>query len=155
MRAALRDIWSVFVMIVTNRIFIATFFSWFVAQSLKILINLIKTGKIDFRMLVGTGGMPSSHTATVTALSMSVGLTTGFSSAVFMVSLGYCIVVCSDAMGVRRAAGKQARVLNMMMDEFGSSKFHAEKRLKELLGHSPIEAFMGILLGMIIPILFF
>ncbi len=155
MDAAIRDTWNILVQITTNKIFYITFISWFVAQALKLFINLVMTGKWDFRLLVGTGGMPSSHTASVTALTTSVGLTAGFSSTVFMVALLYCIVVCSDAMGVRRAAGRQAKVLNMMMDEIGRNKFHAEKRLKELLGHTPLEASAGIILGILIPIILF
>jgi hypothetical protein len=155
MKSAINDILRILISIVTSKIFYTTFFTWFLAQALKIIINFGRTGKIDFRLLVGTGGMPSSHTATVTALTTSVGLTSGWTSPVFMVSLGYCIVVCSDAMGVRRAAGRQARLLNMMMDEIGHNRFHAEKRLKELLGHTPLEAAAGILLGILMPIIFY
>jgi acid phosphatase family membrane protein YuiD len=99
--------------------------------------------------------MPSSHTASVTALSMSVGLTTGFTSPIFLVALLLCVVVISDALGVRRAAGRQARLLNMIVDELGHNKLHAEKRMKELLGHTPIEAAAGILIGIIFPILLY
>lgn len=152
---AIADVWDVLVSIVTTRIFLATFTAWFFAQVLKLLINLIVNHKIDFRLLVGTGGMPSSHTASVTALTMSVGLTSGFTSTIFLVALLYCVVVISDALGVRRAAGRQAKLLNMIVDELGHNKFHAEKRMKELLGHTPIEATAGIIIGIIFPILFF
>ncbi|MCE5301143.1 MAG: divergent PAP2 family protein [Spirochaetia bacterium] len=147
-------IWDIFVRIVTNRIFYITFTSWFVAQFLKLVIYFVQTKKFNFRLLVGTGGMPSSHTATVTAVTTCVGLSAGWESPVFMVSLCYCIVVISDAMGVRRAAGKQAQVLNVMMDEFGRAKFNGQ-RLKELLGHTPLEATAGILLGILIPVIMF
>jgi acid phosphatase family membrane protein YuiD len=155
MQNALKAIGHVLMTIITNKIFYTTFTAWFIAQAMKIIIHLVRTGKIDFRLLVGTGGMPSSHTASVTSLTMCIGLVTGWNSPVFMVSLGYCIVVCSDAMGVRRAAGRQARVLNIMMDEMGSNKLQTEKRLKELLGHTPLEAAAGIILGILIPIIFF
>jgi acid phosphatase family membrane protein YuiD len=155
MKPGINNAIQILLSIITNKIFYVTFFTWFLAQALKIIINLSRTGKIDFRLLVGTGGMPSSHTASVTSLTTCVGITSGWTSTIFMVSLLYCIVVCSDAMGVRRAAGKQARVLNMMMDEIGHNKFQAEKRLKELLGHTPLEAAAGIFLGILIPIIFY
>ena len=152
---AIADVWGILVSIVTTRIFMATFAAWFFAQALKLIIHLVVAHKVDFRLLVGTGGMPSSHTASVTALTTSVGLTTGFTSPVFLVALLYCIVVISDALGVRRAAGRQARLLNMIVDELGHNKLHAEKRMKELLGHTPIEAAAGILIGIIFPILLY
>ena len=155
MKTAFGEAARILLLIITCKIFYTTFSTWFLAQALKIIINFGRCGKIDFRLLVGTGGMPSSHTATVTALTACIGLTAGWTTPVFMVSLGYCIVVCSDAMGVRRAAGRQARVLNMMMDEIGHNKFQAEKRLKELLGHTPLEAAAGIVLGIIMPIIFY
>ncbi|MBP7792201.1 MAG: divergent PAP2 family protein [Candidatus Goldbacteria bacterium] len=141
--------------IITHKIFYTTFFTWLFAQILKILIYFIKYHKFDFKLFVGTGGMPSSHTALVTSLTTTVGLYSGWDSTVFMVSLCYALVVISDALGVRSAAGKQAAVLNKMMDEIEHGKFKYEKRLKELLGHTPMEAFAGILIGIIFPILIF
>jgi uncharacterized protein len=152
---AISGIWDILISIITTKIFVSTFTAWFVAQALKLIIHLVQTGKIDFRLLVGTGGMPSSHTASVTALTTSIGLTTGFTSPIFLVALMYCIVVISDALGVRRAAGKQAKLLNMIVDEMGHNKLHAEKRLKELLGHTPVEAAAGILIGILFPIIIF
>lgn len=152
---AISDILGILWSIISSKIFVGTFAAWFFAQALKLVIHLVLTRKIDFRLLVGTGGMPSSHTASVTALTMGVGLAEGFTSTVFMVALLYCIVVISDALGVRRAAGKQAKLLNMIVDELGHNKFHAEKRMKELLGHTPIEAAAGILIGIIFPVLLY
>jgi acid phosphatase family membrane protein YuiD len=152
---AVADIWNIFVSIVSTKIFISTFTAWFFAQALKLIIHLVINHKIDFRLLVGTGGMPSSHTASVTALTTSVGLATGFTSTIFLVALLYCIVVISDALGVRRAAGRQAKLLNMIVDEMGRNKLHAEKRMKELLGHTPIEAAAGIVIGILFPILLY
>ncbi len=151
---AVREISAVLAIIITNLIFVSVFASWFFAQTLKVFIVLVTKRTFDFKMFVGTGGMPSSHTATVTAASMAVGLSTGFDSAVFMVCLCFSIVVISDALGVRRAAGKQAAVLNRMMDEIGHNRFNSG-RLKELLGHTPMEAFAGILIGIVIPVLIF
>lgn len=140
--------------IVTNKIFYITFTSWFVAQSIKVLLHLVVRRRFDFRLFVGTGGMPSSHTAAVTAATVVIGMHSGWESPVFMVCLCYCLVVISDAMGVRRAAGRQAVVLNKMIDEIGHHKFNSE-RLKELLGHTPTEAAAGIILGIIVPIIMF
>ena len=141
--------------IVTNKIFYITFFSWFFAQTLKVIFYFAKHRRFDFRLFVGTGGMPSSHTAAVTAGTVSVGMTLGWDSPVFMVSLLFCIVVISDAMGVRRAAGKQAVILNKMMDEMWDSEFKYEKRLKEWLGHTPLEALAGIVIGILLPVIMF
>lgn len=141
--------------IVTTKIFYVTFFTWFVAQTLKVLFFYAAKKKFDFRLFVGTGGMPSSHTAAVTALAMCIGLTTGWSSPIFMVALCFCIVVISDAMGVRHAAGKQAVILNKIMDEMWTNEFKYEKRLKEWLGHTPMEAIAGLIIGILLPVIMF
>ena len=104
------DFFHAFYMIITNKIFYITFTSWFVAQLLKVIIHLIRFRKFDFRLFVGTGGMPSSHTSAVTAATVSVGMAAGWNSVIFMVCLMYCVVVISDAVGVRRASGNQAKV---------------------------------------------
>ena len=145
-----RELGANFLTIITNRIFYVTFTAWFVAQTMKVLLDVVINKRFNFRLFVGTGGMPSSHTAAVTAGTMMIGMNTGWASPLFMVCLLYCIVVVSDAVGVRRAAGKQASILNKMLDEIGHNKFTTE-RLKELLGHSPMEAGAGLLIGMIIP----
>lgn len=150
----LNELFNVIVTIVTCKIFYLPFFTWLFAQTLKVIIFFVVKHRFDFRLFVGTGGMPSSHTAAVTAGTTTIGMVTGWDSPIFMVCLLYCIVVVSDAVGVRRAAGKQAIVLNKMLDEFEKNGFKAE-RLKELLGHTPLEAFIGILIGIIIPVLFF
>ena len=151
---ALEDLGGILAVIFTNRIFYITFLTWLIAQTIKVLIHLAKKRRFDFRLFVGTGGMPSAHTAAVTAATVSVGMEAGFGAPVFMVCLLYCIVVITDAVGVRQAAGKQAEILNRMMDEAEHNKFSSE-RLKELLGHTPKEAFAGMLLGLITPIFIF
>jgi len=145
---------DVFVKVVTHKIFYITFSTWIIAQTLKVIIFLFYRKKFDFRLFVGTGGMPSSHTATVTALTTAIGLYSGWDSAVFMCALCYCIVVISDAVGVRRAAGRQAKILNQMMDDAGNKRPPSGK-LKELLGHTPMEAFAGVFMGIIIPVIMF
>jgi hypothetical protein len=152
---AAREVFSILHTIITNRIFYITFSSWFLAQTLKVIFYFIKFKKFDFRLFIGTGGMPSSHTAAVTAGTVTVGLSQGWDSPVFMVCLLYCIVVISDAMGVRRAAGRQASILNKMMDEMWKNEFKYEKRLKEWLGHTPLEAVAGMIIGIILPVIMF
>ncbi|HDT14841.1 MAG TPA: divergent PAP2 family protein [Firmicutes bacterium] len=143
----IQEIFRILGLIITNKIFYTTFLAWFLAQTIKVLIFFISHRKFDFRLFVGTGGMPSSHTASVTAGTTIVGLTAGWDSTVFMVCLLYCIVVVSDAVGVRRAAGAQAMVLNKMLDDIEHNDYHAGKRLKELLGHTPLEAMAGMVIG--------
>lgn len=128
--------------------------AWFIAQSLKVIFVCIKHNKIDFRRFIGSGGMPSSHSSTVTALCLAVGLTEGFGSAVFAVSFILALVVMYDAAGVRRAAGQQAKILNKIVEDWGKTNYReTEKKLKELLGHTPVEVFAGALLGIAIALI--
>ena len=118
------------------------------AQILKFLLNIIFNRKIDFRVFTTTGGMPSSHSAGVVALSVSVGIMSGFMSQIFAVSLGFAFVVMYDAAGIRRASGKMAVCLNKMMEDFYKHDINAAgTKLKELLGHTPVEVFCGAILG--------
>ena len=118
-----------------------------VAQLLKFIGHLIRTRKVDFEVLATTGGMPSSHTAGVVALSTTVGIICGFDSIEFSIAIGYALVVMYDAAGLRRATGKIAACLNKMRDDFYSNGQMPTERLKELLGHTPFEVFAGALLG--------
>ncbi|HHW11649.1 MAG TPA: divergent PAP2 family protein [Firmicutes bacterium] len=130
-----------------NTVFWSAFLAWLVTQVLKGLLFLIKQKKLDFRRFVGAGGMPSSHSAFVSALATGVGLTDGWASTNFALALVFALVVMYDAAGVRLAASKQAQVLNKMVQElFGEREFHHE-RLKELIGHTPVEVIVGSLLG--------
>lgn len=130
-----------------NTVFWSAFIAWLVAQILKGLLSLIKHKKMDFRRFVGAGGMPSSHSAFVSALATGVGLTEGWASTSFALALVFSLVVMYDAAGVRLAASKQAQVLNKMVQElFDEREFHHE-RLKELIGHTPVEVIVGALLG--------
>ncbi len=124
-----------------------------IAQFIKVVTYLCTHKKINFKIFTTTGGMPSSHTAGVIALSTSVALIEGISSMLFAVSLGFSLIVMQDASGIRRAAGKTAATLNRLVDEF-VQKNHEVKpyaALKELLGHTPLEVFCGMLLGVLIP----
>lgn len=122
-----------------------------IAQASKLVIELAKNRKFNFRVLVTTGGMPSSHSALVTALATGVGQTVGWDSAEFAIATIFAIIVMYDAAGVRQAAGKQARILNQIIDEFFQEKpeFN-EARLKELLGHTPFQVIVGSILGVAI-----
>lgn len=132
-----------------NSVLITAFIGWFIAQLLKVLIVSFKKGRIDFTRLVGSGGMPSSHSAFVVALAIKVGRLSGFDSVNFAIAFCFAMVVMYDAAGVRRAAGKQARVLNIIIDDLMHNKFKHEK-LKELIGHTPIEVLAGAILGFLI-----
>lgn len=119
-----------------------------IAQLLKLLIFYLKTGKIDWEYLSTTGGMPSSHSAGVCALTMSVGLIEGFNSTMFAVSGGYALVVMYDAAGIRKNTGKIAKQLNQIIRDFYKSDLKTKSaQLKELLGHTPNEVIIGALLG--------
>lgn len=143
---SLGDILAVF----QNRIFWVGSLAWLVAQVLKVTIDLLSKRKIDFRRLVSAGGMPSSHSAFVVALSTSVGFTQGFDSALFAVSATFAGIIMYDAAGVRRAVGVQAGMLNEIVDDIYKHRPVGEKRLKELIGHTPVEVFAGAALGFLI-----
>lgn len=122
----------------------------FIAQVTKFLINLVIKRKVDFKYFTTTGGMPSSHTAAVVGLSATVGFIAGFDSISFAISAGYALVVMQDAAGLRRASGKMAVCLNKMMDDFYKHDVQsAGGKLKELLGHTPVEVFAGALFGFV------
>ena len=120
------------------------------AQIIKSLVFLITKRTLDVRLFTTTGGMPSSHSAGVMGLSTSVGLISGFNSIEFAIALGFACIVMYDAAGVRRAAGKQAACLNkIIMDVYKQDLVEAGGKLKELLGHTPMQVFAGAILGVI------
>ncbi|HBR00839.1 MAG: divergent PAP2 family protein [Roseofilum sp. Belize BBD 4] len=142
--------------ILGNRILIIALIACLSAQAIKLVVDLIKNQKLNIRALVTTGGMPSSHSALVSALATGIGITTGWSSPEFAISTIFAIIVMYDAAGVRQAAGKQARILNQIIDElFQENPEFNEDRLKELLGHTPFQVIMGLLLGVVIAWLAF
>lgn len=127
-----------------------------IAQILKLVIDIARHRKLNFRVLVETGGMPSSHSALVAALATGVGQTKGWNSIEFAIALIFAFIVMYDAAGVRQAAGKQARILNQIVEEFFQEDHElAESRLKELLGHTPIQVIAGSALGVAISWLTF
>lgn len=137
--------------ILDNHILTISLIACVLAQILKLVVELIRHGKVSFRTLVETGGMPSAHSALVTALATGIGQTQGWASSEFALAFVFAIIVMYDAAGVRQAAGKQARILNQIVDEF----FHEhatlnEDRLKELLGHTPVQVVAGSVLGVVV-----
>ena len=135
--------------IITNEILVSAVVGWLVAQILKTLIHLLITKKFVAERLVGTGGMPSSHSATVCGLATAVGINEGLGSVYFAIAVVFAIVVMYDALGVRRETGKQAKVINEMIELFANmgNEMSAEERLKEFVGHSPFQVLVGALIG--------
>jgi acid phosphatase family membrane protein YuiD len=136
-----------------NFTFVAVVISWFLAQSIKVALYWISERELNLWHFFEAGGMPSAHSASVTALTLGIGLTQGWSSPLFTISLVFALIVMYDATGVRRAAGKQAEMLNKIIDDiYANGKVRLEK-LKEILGHDPIEVFCGAGLAVIITLL--
>lgn len=138
-----------------NRIFISAALGWFVAQVLKTLIHMFITKQFVMERMVGSGGMPSSHSATVCGLATAVGMRYGGGSYEFAMAAILAIVVMHDAMGVRMETGRQGKVLNEMMEVFTNmgKQISAEARLKEFVGHTPLQVLMGAILGIIIAVI--
>ena len=138
-----------------NQIFVSAALGWLVAQVLKTLIHMIITKQFVAERMVGSGGMPSSHSATVCALATSAGIRYGGGSFEFAISAMLAIIVMYDAMGVRRETGKQGQVLNEMLEVFTNmgKKISPEAKLKEFVGHTPLQVLMGAILGIIIAVL--
>jgi len=141
--------------ILNNRVLAISLIACILAQILKLLFEFAKHGKVNVRSLVETGGMPSAHSALVAALATGVGQTDGWASTEFAIAVVFAVIVMYDAAGVRQAAGKQARVLNQIIDEFFQGDHHiGEDRLKELLGHTPVQVIAGSAMGIAICWLF-
>lgn len=129
-------------------ILFVAFIGWFAAQALKVIITLLKNRRFDLRRFVESGGMPSSHTSLVISLTASIAKYEGVGSTYFAIAIIFSLVVMYDAAGVRRAAGRQAAILNKIIKDIYQHKYRGED-LKELLGHTPKEVFAGALLGML------
>ncbi len=135
--------------ITKNEILLSAVAGWFVAQVLKTIIHILVTKSFDPERLVGTGGMPSSHSATVCGLATAVGINYGTSGIEFALAFTFAIIVMYDALGVRRETGKQAKILNEMMGIFSKmgTEMSTEDRLKEFVGHTPFQVIVGALIG--------
>lgn len=141
-----------------NNILWSAVLSWTLAQVIKFLVQLLGHRRIDFRMLVAPGGMPSGHSATMMALTTSVGLDCGFGSAAFAIAFVMSMIVMYDATGIRRSAGKQAAVLNRVVDRLVQSGHEksqlSNEELKEILGHTPVQVIVGAAMGIAIALVF-
>ena len=131
----------------SNRVFISWLLACVIAQSIKIMLGVVRLRRFDFQWLIGTGGMPSTHASGVTSLSTTIGLHHGFDSALFALAVAFTIITVFDAQGVRRWSGRQAQVLNKMMEDMYFKRRIQEQRLKELLGHTPLEVLAGMGIG--------
>lgn len=127
--------------------------AWVLAQIIKVTIGVIKNKRFDFRWLVSAGGMPSSHAAGASALASCIGLEMGWNSVYFALAASFAIVVMFDAQGVRRTTGKQAQILNKIMDDIYWQRRISENRLRELVGHTPVEVLIGMFLGIMVAFL--
>ena len=140
--------------LLANRVLVISVLAWALAQTLKVLIYVAHEHRINLRYLASSGGMPSSHSALVTALATGVALTEGARTPLFAVAALFAAVVMYDAAGVRQSVSIQARILNRMLDEIFVEQRFNEKRLRELIGHTPVEVFVGAALGLIVALLF-
>ena len=143
-----------FLMFVTNKYIYVPLMLWFVIQLYKLIYDLCTTKKFNFKRIMGAGGMPSSHSAVVTSLATLVGKYNGVDSAIFAIALIMACVVMYDACGVRRAAGKQAKVLNEIVNTPGLSNIEVQGKLQEALGHTPTQVFVGAIIGIIAGLIF-
>ena len=126
---------------------------WFFIQLFKLLYDLVTTKKFNFKRILGAGGMPSSHSAVVTCLATLIGKSEGVDSIMFAMATIFAMVVMYDAAGVRRAAGKQAHLLNKIVETPGLTGVEVQERLVEVLGHTPLQVIVGAAIGIIVGIL--
>lgn len=141
---------SIFNEIINNKCIVVPFCLWIIIQVYKFVYELVVNKKINFKRLFGAGGMPSSHSAVVCSEAVLIGRAMGFDSTMFALALTFAGVVMYDAAGVRRAAGKQARILNKLISTPGLTKEEVNEKLTEALGHTPFQVFVGALIGTIV-----
>ncbi len=140
---------------VGHKILFITLLVWAIAQSIKVVLGVIVERRFNFRWFIGTGGMPSSHAAGVVALATLCGLCVGFQSIAFALSAVFALITMFDAQGVRRATGQQAEVLNKIVDDIYRHGNIEINRLKELIGHTPFQVFVGALIGFLLAVIFY
>ena len=136
------------------RYLIVPFAVWFFIQLFKVIWDLVVTHKFNFKRILGAGGMPSSHSAVVTSLATMIGKTQGITSPIFALSVVFACIVMYDAAGVRRAAGKQAKLLNKLIETPGLSNIQVQEKLVEVLGHTPTQVIVGAIVGIIVGLIF-
>ena len=140
--------------ILNNKFIYIPILVWFFIQSFKVIWDLVATKKFNFKRILGAGGMPSSHSAVVTSLTVLIGKSEGLDSPIFALSFIFAMVVMYDAAGVRRAAGKQAHLLNKIIETPGLTNVEVQERLVEVLGHTPLQVFIGAAIGIIVGLIF-
>ena len=146
---------GIFAALIQNKILMITLSVWALAQCLKVALGVIKEKRFNFRWFIGTGGMPSSHAAGATALATSCGLAKGFNSVEFALAAVFALVTMFDAQGVRRSTGQQAEILNKIIEDiYWRGQFESEK-LVELIGHTPIQVFIGSVIGFLLAVIFY
>ncbi len=133
-----------------NYVLVAALIAWALAQMLKVPIEYLETRRLNWALLVQAGGMPSSHSALIVGIAHAIGLSVGFDSALFALAFGIAMIVIYDATGIRRQAGKHAELINAMINDLAAGNPLKEEQLREVLGHTPLEALGGILLGLIV-----
>ena len=138
--------------LLNNHLLINAMAAWAAAQIIKTILYAATNKTLDWERLFGDGGMPSGHSATVTALAITAGLEYGLGSAYFALAATLAIIVMHDAMGVRLEAGKHAKALNELL-ELLSSDLETDVKLKELLGHTPMQVIVGAMLGLIVALI--
>ena len=126
---------------------------WFGIQLFKLIYDLVTTKKFNFKRIMGAGGMPSSHSAVVVGLATLIGKYEGINTPIFAIALIFSFVVMYDAAGVRRAAGKQAKLLNQLVETPGLSGIQVSEKLVEVLGHTPIQVVVGAAIGVIVGLI--
>ena len=124
--------------------------TWFCIQLFKVIWDLVETKKFNFKRILGAGGMPSSHSAVVMCLAILIGKQFGFDSPMFALSMVFAFIVMYDAAGVRRAAGKQATLLNKIVNTPGLTGLEVQERLVEVLGHTPVQVLVGAIIGILV-----
>ncbi|MFA5261185.1 MAG: divergent PAP2 family protein [Candidatus Omnitrophota bacterium] len=141
--------------VLRNKILVITLTVWALAQCIKVFLGVIRERRFNFRWFIGTGGMPSSHAAGATALATTIGMEQGFDSVIFALSAVFALVTMFDAQGVRRSTGQQAEILNRILDDIYWRGKIETNRLAELIGHTPIQVFIGSIIGCLSSIIFY
>ena len=136
------------------RYIIVPIFVWISIQTFKVIWDLVVTHKFNFKRILGAGGMPSSHSAVAISLATMIGKNEGLTSPIFALAVVFAFVVMYDAAGVRRAAGKQAKLLNKLIETPGLTDVEVHEKLVEVLGHTPVQVFVGALIGLVVGLIF-
>jgi len=138
--------------VLSNRVLLSAILAWVLAQSAKVLWSFTKDRKFNFERIMGSGGMPSAHSASVVAGTFAIGKLMGYGHPLFGLAFIVSFIVMYDAANVRMAAGKQAKVINRIINEIGVHKIHLDEELKELLGHTYLEVLVGMILGIVVGV---